>query len=68
MPQKTFASAIRQLEAAGAEGYVLDLRNNPGGLLQAGIEIARMWLPEGTIVFTVSRQGILDSLKPMGQP
>jgi len=63
---ENFASAIRQLEAAGAEGYVLDLRNNPGGLLQAGIEIARMWLPEGTIVFTVSRQGILDSFEAYG--
>ncbi len=60
------ADAIRRLEEAGAEGYVLDLRNNPGGLLQAGIEIARMWLPQGTIVFTVSRQGILDSFEAYG--
>ncbi len=60
------ANAIHSLEAAGAEGYVLDLRNNPGGLLQAGIEIARMWLPRGTIVFTVSRQGILDSFEAYG--
>jgi carboxyl-terminal processing protease len=58
--------AIRALEDAGAEAYVLDLRNNPGGLLQAGIEIARLWLPEGTIVFTVSRQGILDSFEAYG--
>jgi carboxyl-terminal processing protease len=63
---ENFASAIDQMEDAGAEGYVLDLRNNPGGLLQAGIEIARMWLPEGTIVFTVSRQGILDSFEAYG--
>jgi carboxyl-terminal processing protease len=60
------ADAIRRLDEAGAEGYVLDLRNNPGGLLQAGIEIARMWLPQGTIVFTVSRQGILDSFEAYG--
>lgn len=60
------ADAIRRLEESGAEGYILDLRNNPGGLLQAGIEIARMWLPQGTIVFTVSRQGILDSFEAYG--
>jgi carboxyl-terminal processing protease len=63
---ESLAHAIRTLEDAGAEGYVLDLRNNPGGLLQAGIEIARMWLPAGTIVFTVSRQGILDSFDAYG--
>jgi carboxyl-terminal processing protease len=63
---ENLAEAIRTLDKAGAQGYVLDLRNNPGGLLQAGIEIARMWLPKGTIVFTVSRQGILDSFDAYG--
>lgn len=63
---ENLAGAIRTLDGAGAQGYVLDLRNNPGGLLQAGIEIARMWLPHGTIVFTVSRQGILDSFEAYG--
>lgn len=52
---------IRSFETEGAEGYVLDLRNNPGGLLEAGIEIARLWLEENTIVYTVNRQGVLDS-------
>jgi carboxyl-terminal processing protease len=61
------AEAIRQLADQGAEGYLLDLRNNPGGLLQAGIEIARLWLPQGTIVYTVNRQGILDSFESFGQ-
>ncbi|MBW4484766.1 MAG: PDZ domain-containing protein [Tildeniella torsiva UHER 1998/13D] len=61
------AAAIRNLADQGAEGYLLDLRNNPGGLLQSGIEIARLWLPEGTIVFTVNRQGILDSFEAFGQ-
>lgn len=60
------AAAIDRLETQGAEAYVLDLRNNPGGLLQSGIEIARLWLDEGTIVYTVSRQGILDSFEAHG--
>ena len=63
---ENLANAIRTLDEGDAAGYVLDLRNNPGGLLQAGIEIARMWLPHGTIVFTVSRQGILDSFEAYG--
>lgn len=53
--------ALTNLEQHHATGYILDLRNNPGGLLQAGIEIARLWLDEGTIVYTVNRQGILES-------
>lgn len=61
------AHAVSQLEAEGAEGYILDLRNNPGGLLQAGIEIARLWLDQGTVVYTVNRQGIQDSFDATGQ-
>ncbi len=53
--------ALIKLERQGTDGYILDLRNNPGGLLQAGIEIARLWLSQGTIVYTVNRQGILES-------
>ena len=49
--------AIRQLEQEKVQGYLLDLRSNPGGLLFAGINIARMWLEQGTIVSTVGRQG-----------
>ncbi|MEO0837210.1 MAG: carboxyl-terminal processing protease CtpA [Cyanobacteria bacterium J06642_3] len=58
---KEIAHGVSKLEQQGAEAYILDLRNNPGGLLQAGVEIARMWLDEGTIVYTVNRQGALGS-------
>jgi carboxyl-terminal processing protease len=60
------AHAIAQLEEQGAQGYILDLRNNPGGLLQAGIEIARFWLDQGTVVYTVNRQGTLGSFEAYG--
>lgn len=60
------AEAIARLEQAGAQGFILDLRNNPGGLLQAGIEIARLWLDEGTIVYTVDRRGMLGSFDAGG--
>ncbi|BCX13307.1 MAG: carboxyl-terminal processing protease [Thermosynechococcus sp.] len=58
--------AIQMLEQQGAEAYILDLRNNPGGLLQAGVEIAQLWLDSGVIVYTVDRQGIIDSLNASG--
>ncbi|MGB3639772.1 MAG: carboxyl-terminal processing protease CtpB [Rivularia sp. (in: cyanobacteria)] len=49
--------AIRKLNASNVDGFVLDLRGNPGGLLNASIEIARMWLDEGSIVRTEDRKG-----------
>jgi carboxyl-terminal processing protease len=57
---------VLNLEEQGADAYILDLRSNPGGLLQAGIEIARMWLDDSTIVYTVNRQSILDSFDANG--
>ncbi|MEA5570589.1 carboxyl-terminal processing protease CtpB [Calothrix sp. UHCC 0171] len=52
--------AIRDLNGKNVDSYVLDLRGNPGGLLQASIEIARMWMDSGSIVRTVDRGGISD--------
>jgi carboxyl-terminal processing protease len=52
--------AIEDLESKGITGYIMDLRSNPGGLLYASIDIARMWINEGTIVSTVDRQGVSD--------
>jgi carboxyl-terminal processing protease len=60
------AQAITSLEKKGAAAYILDLRNNPGGLLQSGIEIARQWLDSGTIVYTVNRQGVQGSFAAQG--
>lgn len=52
--------AIKDLEKKQVAGYILDLRSNPGGLLFSSVEIAQMWLGEGTIVSTVDRQGKKD--------
>ena len=49
--------AIKDLNRKQVSAYVLDMRGNPGGLLQASVEIARMWLDNGTIVKTVDRKG-----------
>ena len=57
---KEMREAIRDLEKKNVDGYVLDLRNNPGGLLFSSIEIARMWLKDGTIVSTIDRKGVVD--------
>ncbi len=52
--------AIQALEERDVTGYVLDLRSNPGGLLFSSIDIAEMWIEEGTIVSTVDRNSVSD--------
>ena len=54
--------AIEELTAAGVEAFVLDLRGNPGGLVNASIEISRMWLQRGPIVRTVYRAGTSEEI------
>lgn len=54
--------AILNLVDDGVEGFVLDLRGNPGGLLLASIDISRMWLQHGPIVRTLDRNGTDDAI------
>jgi carboxyl-terminal processing protease len=42
--------ALAQLEAQGMEGLILDLRQNPGGLLSVAVEVCDMFLSDGLIV------------------
>ncbi|MCK9495068.1 MAG: S41 family peptidase [Dehalococcoidia bacterium] len=49
--------AIRAAVEAGAQGLIIDVRSNPGGLLQETVEIADMFLDEGVIVTQVDRDG-----------
>jgi carboxyl-terminal processing protease len=60
-------ATVNEMEDQGVDAYILDLRNNPGGLLQAGIEIAQLWLNDEPIVYTVNRQGIIGSFAANGQ-
>ncbi|KAL7585223.1 hypothetical protein Lser_V15G45452 [Lactuca serriola] len=48
--------AIRELENQGVESYILDHRNNPGGLVKAGLDVAQIWLDgDETLVNTIYR-------------
>ncbi|HBI41999.1 MAG TPA: S41 family peptidase, partial [Planctomycetales bacterium] len=47
--------AVEQLEKEGVRGLVIDLRNNPGGLLQSAVEICDLFLEKGAIVSTRGR-------------
>jgi carboxyl-terminal processing protease len=50
-------SAIEQFQEEGAEGVILDLRFNPGGLLESALQISDMFLDNKMIVRTAERNG-----------
>lgn len=53
-----FDVAMTWLTEHGARALVLDLRDNPGGILDAAVDVARRFVPEGEIVRTTSREGV----------
>ncbi|HQC51005.1 MAG TPA: S41 family peptidase, partial [bacterium] len=56
---KDVKAALAKMHDKNAEldGLILDMRNNPGGLLSAATEIANIFLKEGVIVSTVGKDG-----------
>lgn len=55
--------AITNLLSEGMDALVLDLRNNPGGLLTSAVEVAQKFLPRGAeIVTTRGRAGVSDAI------
>jgi len=48
------ADAMRDLSAKGATSWILDLRGNPGGLLEEAVQLTDLFVDSGTIVTTVS--------------
>ena len=57
------ASAVDVLRAEGAKALVLDLRNSPGGLLTAAIEVSELFLPEGRLIASTTGRGPANSLR-----
>jgi len=48
---------LHELEDQGMKGIILDLRNNPGGLLEESIKVASNFVPQGPVVSVVSKDG-----------
>ncbi len=48
-------AALDKLEKEGLKGLILDLRNNPGGLLDQAVKVADYWIDSGLIVYTDGR-------------
>ena len=52
-----FTKAYNNLQSEKMQGLIIDLRNNPGGLLDVVTKIADMLVPEGIIVYTEDKNG-----------
>jgi len=55
---KDFDRAIGEMKELGLTGLVLDLRYNPGGLLDQAVQLSSRFVPEGMVVKTVDASGI----------
>jgi carboxyl-terminal processing protease len=69
-------AAIKALEKQKVDAYVVDLRGNPGGLLDQSLSISQMWIEQGDIVKTtdrtkvteiIDRGGMVKTLDPTGK-
>lgn len=52
-----FEAAVADLEAQGMQGMILDVRDNPGGMVNAVTGILDDILPQGTVVYTEDKYG-----------
>ncbi|XP_008460719.2 carboxyl-terminal-processing peptidase 2, chloroplastic isoform X1 [Cucumis melo] len=52
--------AIDSLRSNSVNAFVLDLRDNSGGLFPEGVEIAKIWLDKGVIVYICDSRGVRD--------
>lgn len=52
-----FADALATAKGSDMKGLIIDLRANPGGSLTAVVDVARMLLPEGLIVYIEDKNG-----------
>lgn len=65
--EEQFAQALSDLESQGMEKLIIDLRNNPGGVLGAVCNMLEQILPEGLIVYTEDKDGNRTEYKSSGE-
>ena len=63
---KELKQVILDYETKNVSGYILDLRSNPGGLLDSSIEISRQFIDKGIIVSTLSKNGLKEVKRANG--
>lgn len=57
-------AAVKKLEADGMQGMIVDLRSNPGGLLDSAVDVASLFIESGKlVVYTLDRDGQKEEYK-----
>lgn len=54
-------SALIKMERAGMKGFIMDLRDNPGGLLDQAVKVSEKFLPRGQLVVSTEARTQSDS-------
>ena len=60
---KQFKEALEDLQQQGMSGLIIDIRSNPGGLLNSVVDILDGLLPDGLIVYTETKSGTRKEYK-----
>jgi carboxyl-terminal processing protease len=63
---KQLAQAVREARDGGSEGLILDVRNNPGGLLSSVINVVSMFIEDGLVLYEVDGSGRRTDHKSTG--
>ena len=65
---RELSKALDDLEKEGMQAFVLDLRNNPGGLVDSSVAVCGEFLPEGTVVVTTEGRVASQNPPPFRTP
>jgi carboxyl-terminal processing protease len=66
MAEPELSAAVQGLLAQGAQSLILDLRNNPGGLLSQSVAVADLFLPESVILYERNASGEINEVFEAG--
>lgn len=61
-----FAAQLEELEKSSLTALIVDLRGNPGGLLDTATNIAKKFIPEGVLIHTSDRNRVDQPIKLQG--
>ncbi|HXT18172.1 MAG TPA: S41 family peptidase [Gemmatimonadaceae bacterium] len=62
-------AAVKQYQSQGARGLIIDMRGDPGGILEQSLDIANMFLPQGSLIAAVKyREGPAQSEQAKNAP
>lgn len=58
-----FKKTLEEVKKKGSERLILDLRSNPGGILDQAVDICKQLVPEGLIVTIKDKEGNVEEIK-----